>query len=145
MMMGDLPIRVHAESARRKPFWGGEDEAMIMLAYPGGRLASVHLSFNQTPLEDRKVLVFEKGTAVLEADRRLTFNGSVLVEPGPDEGRHYLDEAVEFSRQFREFVLATRGETNRAVLADEGVGLIRTLEAALAAHKSGTVVPVRTA
>lgn len=140
MMMGGLPSRVHAESVRRKSFWGGEDEAMIMLAYPGSRLATVHLSFNQKPVEDRKVLVFENGTAVLEADRKLTFNGEILVEPGADEQRHYLDEAVEFSRQFREFVLATRGEPNRAVLADEGVDLIRTLDAVFEAFKSGQSV-----
>ena len=140
MMMGELPLRVSCESARRQEFWGGADEAMILLSYPGDRLASVHLSFNQDPLEDRKVLVFEKGTAVVEQDRRLLFNGEVLVEPGSDEGRHYLDEAIEFSRQFEEFVRAVRGQNNRSVLAHEGVAVIQTLEAAILANKTHHVV-----
>jgi predicted dehydrogenase len=142
MMMKDLPLRVHAESVRKQEFWGGEDEAMILLAYPGKRIASVHLSFNQDPLEDRKVLVFEKGTAVLERDRKLLFNDQVLVEPGPEEGRHYLDEAVEFSRQFQEFVHAIRNQPNRSVLPEEGVRVMLTLEAALTAHKTQHVINV---
>jgi predicted dehydrogenase len=143
LVMDDDPLRVHAEAVRRKPYWAGEDEAMMLLAYPGDRLASVHLSFNQNPVEDRKVLVFEQGTAVIENDRRLSFNGKTLVEPGIDEDRHYLDEAVEFRRQFREFVLAVQGQPNRSVTADEGVRLIRTLDAVHQAFRTGE--PVRLA
>jgi UDP-N-acetyl-2-amino-2-deoxyglucuronate dehydrogenase len=140
MVMIDDPLRVHAEAVRRQAYWQGEDEAMILLAYPKKRLASVHLSFNQSPVEDRKVLLFEKGTVEIDADRRLTFNGEVQVEPGDDEKRHYLDEAIEFRRQFREFVLATRGERNRSVMQDDGVRLIRTLDAVRKAYFEHTVV-----
>jgi predicted dehydrogenase len=140
MMMEADPVRVHAEAVRRNACWEGEDEAMMLFSYPDRRLATVHLSFNQQPEENRKVLVFETGTAVVVADRHLSFNGKTLVEPGADENRHYLDEAVEFRRQFREFVMATRKQPNLAVSAAEGLRLTRTLDAVLQAFRSGEVV-----
>ncbi|MGF6771780.1 putative dehydrogenase [Paraburkholderia sp. GAS199] len=140
MVMGDDPLRVHAEAVRRNDFWAGEDEAMMLLAYPHKRLASVHLSFNQKPVENRKVLVFERGTAVIDNDTQLTFNGEMLVRQGDDEQRHYLDEAVEFQRQFREFALAIAGEPNHSVSAEEGIRLMRTLDAVHEAMRSGRTV-----
>lgn len=140
MVMRDDPLRVHAEAVRNNDFWAGEDEAMMLLAYPGGRLASVHLSFNQRPVENRKVLVFERGTAVVEHDTQLTFNGDLLVAQGDDEKRHYLDEAIEFQRQFREFALAMAGQPNHSVSADEGIRLMRTLDAVHQAFRSGETV-----
>lgn len=140
MVMRDDPVRVHAEAVRHNNFWAGEDEAMMLLAYPGKRLASVHLSFNQRPVENRKVLVFERGTAVIENDTQLTFNGDLLVAQGDDEKRHYLDEAIEFQRQFREFALAMAGQPNQSVSADEGIRLMRTLDAVHQAFRSGQTV-----
>jgi predicted dehydrogenase len=140
MVMNADPLRVHAEAVRRKDHWAGEDEAMILLAYPGGRLASVHLSFNQKPVENRKVLVFEQGTAIIEHDNHLSFNGTALVEPGEDEHRHYLDEAIEFRRQFREFALAIDGRPNRSVSAAEGLRLMHTLDAVHRAFRTGETV-----
>ncbi|WP_109476334.1 Gfo/Idh/MocA family oxidoreductase [Paraburkholderia sp. C35] len=140
MVMQDDPLRVHAEAVRRNAFWAGEDEAMMLLAYPQGRIASVHLSFNQQPVENRKVLVYERGTAVVDNDTHLTFNGETLVAQGDDERRHYLDEAVEFQRQFREFALAIAGKPNRSVSAAEGIRLMRTLDAVHRAFRSGQSV-----
>jgi predicted dehydrogenase len=140
MVMQADPVRVHAEAVRRNHFWAGEDEAMMLLAYPQRRLASVHLSFNQQPVENRKVLVYERGTAVVENDTHLTFNGETLVAQGDDEHRHYLDEAVEFQRQFREFALAINGQPNRSVSAQEGIRLMRTLDAVHRSFRSGVTV-----
>jgi predicted dehydrogenase len=140
MVMRDDPLRVHAEAVRRNDFWAGEDEAMMLLAYPGKRVASVHLSFNQRPVENRKVLVFERGTAVIENDTHLTFNGELLVAQGDDERRHYLDEAIEFQRQFHEFALAMAGQPNHSVSAEEGIRLMRTLDAVHQAFRSGQTV-----
>ncbi|WP_233838612.1 Gfo/Idh/MocA family protein [Paraburkholderia sp. ZP32-5] len=140
MVMRDDPLRVHAEAVRRNDFWAGEDEAMMLLAYPGRRIASVHLSFNQRPVENRKVLVYEHGTVVIEHDTQLSFNGQVLVRQGDDERRHYLDEAIEFERQFREFALAIAGKPNRSVMAAEGIRLMHTLDAVHRAFGSGQPV-----
>jgi predicted dehydrogenase len=140
MVMQADPIRVHAEAVRRKNYWAGEDEAMMLLAYPGHRLASLHLSFNQDPVENRKVLVYEGGTAVIENDRHLSFNGKTLIEPGADENRHYLDEAIEFRRQFREFSLAVRGQPNRTATAAEGTRMMRTLDAIHKAFRTNETV-----
>jgi|GEM_PF-394936 len=140
MVMRGEPLRVHAEAVRRNDFWAGEDEAMMLLAYPQGRIASVHLSFNQRPVENRKVLVYERGTVVIEHDTQLSFNGEVLVEQGDDERRHYLDEAIEFQRQFREFALALAGQPNRSAMAAEGIRLMRTLDAVHRAFGTGQAV-----
>ncbi|HWU03849.1 MAG TPA: Gfo/Idh/MocA family oxidoreductase, partial [Novosphingobium sp.] len=65
-MGGEDPTRVHVEASRWQSGWQGEDEAMILLAYPGRRMATVHISYNQPVIYDRKVLHFSRG--VLEID-----------------------------------------------------------------------------
>lgn len=140
MVMGELPDRVHAESVRRQDVWSGEDEAMILLAYPRGRLASVRLSFNQQPPVDRKSVLCERGAARFVNDRALWIDERPVVEAAQDEARHYLDGAIEFSRQFAEFVKAARGQPSRSVRHGEGVQLMRVLDAVLEAAASGRVV-----
>ena len=82
-MGGDAPLRVHAEGARHQSGWQGEDEAMITLAYPGRRMASLHLSYNQLPVHDRKVLFFAKGVMEIVHGETLIWNGEAKVVPPP--------------------------------------------------------------
>jgi len=126
----DDPIRVHAEAARWQTGWQGEDQAMILLAYPGRRMASVHISYNQPSIIDRKVLHFSKGVVEIEDGEFLRFNRELLVEPpagvvrdgrvmgGRDLG-HY------FRIQLEEFVDAAHGRPHRSVT---GVQAARTIE-----------------
>lgn len=139
-VMGTDPLRVSAEGIRSRDIWGGYDEAMILLAYPEARLASVHVSFNQFPSEDRKVLVFDKGTVELRNDRQLSFNGELLITAGEDESSHYLDEAVEFRKQVDEFVLAIRGLPNNSVPMHAGARLVETIEATRRALRDRQVI-----
>ncbi len=140
MVMRDPPERIHAEAVRRQDFWSGEDEAMMLLHYPRGRLANVRLSFNQRPEVDRKVVLCEHGSVTFENDRSMWIDGRQVVQPDPEEDRHYLDGAVEFARQFEEFVKAVRGEPNRSVLHREGLQLMRVLDAVLDAASTGKVM-----
>jgi predicted dehydrogenase len=115
LVMGDDdPLRVHCEAARHQTGWQGEDEAMILLGYPGRRMASVHVSYNQPHVTERKTLYFDRGVAEITDGEVLTWNGEVLVdappgcliEPHTMCGRtfgHY------FTGQLADFAAAVRG------------------------------------
>lgn len=132
-MGGDAPLRVHAEGARHQSGWQGEDEAMITLAYPGRRMASLHLSYNQLPIHDRKVLFFENGVMEIIDGETLRWNGEQRVVPPPgmiaDPGRMGgRDLSHYFSNQLTEFAKAMRGEPHRCPSGDEAALGIETLD-----------------
>lgn len=137
MVMGAEPLRVHAESVRRQSFWSGEDEAMILLLYPGNRLASVRLSFNQDPVVNEKRLLFEKASVNILRDRELWVNGKLEVPADPAEDKDYLEGAIEFCRQLEEFAKAIAGRAHRSVLHQEGLHLTRLMDAVLEAAVTG--------
>lgn len=148
-MGADDPVRVHAEATRRQSGWQGEDEAMILLAYPGRRMAQIYISYNQPSVYDRKVLHFSGGVVEIEDGERLLWNGQVLVEPEPGvirdpramDGRrmdHY------FRIQMSEFVAAVRGLPNRSVTGFDtarGIDLIDRVLAAARATSSDAIDP----
>jgi predicted dehydrogenase len=132
---GEQPLNVHAEVARFQHEWDGEDEAMILLRYPGGRLAQVHLSYNQRFVVDRRTVHFDDAMVRIEDGEYLWVNEQLVIEAdapaanakrmgGRDFG-HY------FRTQFEEFVRAVRGEPHRSVLHDEGVHLTRLVQRVL--------------
>lgn len=132
---GEQPVNVHAETSRFQTAWAGEDEAMILLRYPGGRLAQVHISYNQKFIVDRKTVHFDDAMVLIEDGEYARVNDRLVVEPelpvgdtkrmGGRDFNHY------FRIQLREFVAAVRGETHRSVLHDEGVHLTRLLRRAI--------------
>lgn len=131
--MIDDPARVHVEVARHQHGWQGEDEAMMLLGYPGGRMASVHISYNQRDLVDRKLLLFDRGVARIEHGDWLFWNDELQLGappgPGPDSRRMGgRDLTSYFRNQWAEFVAAVRGEPNRSVTHEEGYRLTLTLE-----------------
>ncbi len=146
LAMGDDPLNVHAEAQRWQGDWEGEDEAMILLRYPHGRLASLHLSYNQRFVLDRKTLHFEGAMLRIEDGDFLWVDDRVMVSPGgvspgrvstsgPTSGAaHQMggrDLLQYFRTQFEEFVRAIRGEPHRSVLPDEGVRLTRLVDRVL--------------
>ncbi|MEJ6009774.1 Gfo/Idh/MocA family oxidoreductase [Novosphingobium aquae] len=138
-MNGDVPSRVHAEGARHQSGWQGEDEAMIQLAYPGGRMASLHLSYNQLPIHDRKVLFFERGVMEIVHGETLLWNGEPVIVPPPgmvtDPGRMGgRDLAHYFRNQLIEFAKAMRSEPHRCPTGEEaaqGIELLDRVRASL--------------
>jgi predicted dehydrogenase len=148
-MGGDAPLRVHAEGARHQSGWQGEDEAMIVLAYPGRRMASLHISYNQLPIHDRKVLFFEKGVMEIVHGETLLWNDEEVVTPPPgmvtDPGRmggrslsHY------FTNQLTEFAKAMRGEPHRMPSGDQAaiqIELLDRVRASLRANSAEAIDP----
>lgn len=141
MVLKDDPESVYAAATRRQSDWQAEDEAMIILVYPGKRLVSVHLSFNQTPPHQRKTLCFDGAVVRIDNDREVWLNNKCVFEPDPAEAKHALDGGIEFRRQFEEFVAAVRGRPHRCVLHQDSLRLMRVLDAARRSALSG--VPER--
>lgn len=148
-MEGDRPLRVHAEAARHQSGWQAEDEAMIVLAYPGRRMASLHISYNQSPVHDRKILFFERGVMEIIHGETLLWNGEAVVvppegmvtDPGRLGGR---DLAHYFSGQLREFAKAMRGKPHRLPSGDEAAAQIELLgrvRASLRANSAEAIDP----
>lgn len=144
LVMGeDDPLRVHAEAARHQSGWQGEDEAMILMAYPGRRMASVHISYNQPSVLDRKVLHFEKGVLEIEHGEILSWNGEVLVTPPEGVlvdpramGGRRLDHY--FIGQIREFVRAVRGQAHRCVTGYDAARLIALIDRVKASARANS-------
>lgn len=148
VMGADDPVRVHAEAARHQPGWKGEDEAMILLAYPGRRMASIHISYNQPSVVDRKVLHFDRGVLEIEHGEILSWNGEEIVRPEPGVltnpramgGRtlsHY------FRDQLREFAAAVRGEPHRCPAGRDAarlIGLIDRVKASARANSAADAI-----
>lgn len=128
---------VHAEVARWQSDWDSEDEAMILLRYPGGVFAQVHISYNQRFLVDRKTVHFDDAMLRVENGEWLYQDGRCVVEP-PDADAgdpHRMggrDLGHYFETQFREFAAAVRGEPHRSVLHEEGLRLTRLLDRVIA-------------
>jgi predicted dehydrogenase len=127
MMEGEDPIHVQAMCAKHQSGWLAEDEAVIGLAYPGGRLANVHISYNQEFLVDRRVLYFEHMTARIEDSEFLWLNDDLVISPKViPEPLHFMgarDLTGYFYNQMQEFVRAVRGEKTGCVLHNEGLRL----------------------
>ena len=138
MIMGaDDPLRVHAESVRHRTDWQADDEAMLLLRYPENRLVSVHLSYNQRPHFDRKVLLFDGCVVQIDDDFVVWVDGELVVEPKAGELAEMARPALQFVWQFEEFSKAVRGLESRSVLHPEGVRLMRTVDAAKRAAVTG--------
>jgi predicted dehydrogenase len=132
LAMHDDPIRVHIEAARHQRGWRGEDEVMILMAFPGRRMAQIHLSYNQQPMIDRRIACFDRGVLRIEDSLWLYWNDELRVQPPAAQGNPRTPTgrsmAGFFHTQLAEFVAAVRGEAHRSVLHADGVRLIRTLE-----------------
>jgi predicted dehydrogenase len=133
LVMGDDPLNVHAEAHRFQQDWEGEDEAMILLRYPEGRLASLHISYNQPFVVDRRTMHFEQAMVRIEDGDFLWVDDRAVIEPsGPASAPlHQMggrDLLLYFRLQFAEFVQAVRGAPHRSVLPDEGVRLTRLVD-----------------
>lgn len=143
-MGGEAPARVHAEGARHQSGWQGEDEAMVVLAYPDRRMASLHISYNQLPIHDRKVLFFEKGVMEIVHGETLLWNGDPVIIPPPgmvtDPGKMGgRDLAHYFRGQLEEFSKAMRGEAHRCPSGEEAAVQIELLDRVRASLRANSV------
>lgn len=149
VMGADDPLRVHCEAARLQPGWRGEDEAMILLGYPGRRMASVHVSYNQPWVTDRKTLYFDRGVAEITDGEALTWNGERLVDAPPGAlvspqrmgGRTF---AHCFRDQLADFAAAVRGAPPHSATGTEVarlIGLVDRVRASARANSAAAIDP----
>ena len=133
VMGNENPSRVHVEAARHQSGWQAEDEAMMLLAYPGRKMVSVHISYNQPHVHDQKTLFFDRGVAQIEDGEVLRWNGEVLVEPaagilsdsnkmGGRDLSHY------FRAQLSEFAKAINGEQHHCPTGLDAARLIELID-----------------
>ncbi|MGV3510796.1 MAG: Gfo/Idh/MocA family protein [Novosphingobium sp.] len=143
VMGADDPVRVYAEAARLQSGWQGEDEAMIVMAYPGRRMASVHISYNQPTVQDRKTLYFDTGILEIEHGEILRWNDEVIVMPPPGVlgdprklgGRslsHYFED------QIAEFAKAVRGGPHRMPTGYDAARLIVLIDRVRASARANS-------
>lgn len=119
---GMLPETLDVQSARHQSSWSAEDEAMIQMRYADGTLASVHVSYNQPYMINRKTLHFERALVEIEYGDRLSINGEVVVPSVNDGELHRLggrNGDHYFISQLEQFFLAIRGQPNYSVHARE--------------------------
>ncbi|NLR40435.1 Gfo/Idh/MocA family oxidoreductase [Novosphingobium sp. ERW19] len=143
VMGADDPVRVYAEAARLQSGWQGEDEAMIVMAYPGRRMASVHISYNQPTVQDRKTLYFETGILEIEHGEILRWNDEVIVMPptgvlgdprklGGRSLTHYFEGQIE------EFAKAVRGRPHRMPTGYDAARLIALIDRVRASARANS-------
>ena len=134
LIVGQDPLTVHCQAARFQSGWQGEDEAMILLRYPAGCLASIHVSYNQPSVIDRKTLHFENALVRIENGDELWVGDRLVMGEGTTGAQRMGQRDLQpaFETQLGEFLRAVHGEHNRAVLHDEGVRLTRVLAQILA-------------
>ncbi len=134
---GQRPWRVQATAVRRHQRWEGEDEAALLLDFPGGGIGVGHLSFNAYHGVNERFVVGERGTLHLSNETRLAVDGEVVVDEvyGP-----YLEGGPNFDAQMREFLTAIR-EGRRPIASGSEVRVtVEILEAARRAIQTGAEV-----
>ena len=136
LFMGEDPVRVHVEAARHQGGWQGEDEAMILLRYSDQRMASIHLSYNQAWIVDRKTLHYDKALVLIEDGDALWVNGHCQVHPPArdEEASRRMggrDLSPYFRAQLEAFIHAVWGLENRSVRQHEGRRLIELIDVVL--------------
>ena len=137
LVMDAEAISVQVQAARFQTDWLGEDEAMFLLRYPQRRLASVHLSYNQRFVLDRKTLHFADAMLRIEDGDFLWIDDKLVVQPAQAQNVNLVHQmggrelGLYFRNQFEEFVNAARGLPNRSVLHHEGLRLTQLIDRSL--------------
>ncbi|KXX61623.1 Gfo/Idh/MocA family protein [Rhodococcus sp. LB1] len=136
-LIGSRPTRVYAQTRRLRDLWEGEDEAMMMVEFEDGSLASGHISLNtRVPVNDR-LINGPKGSMRLTDDRNLWLNNTQTVT---EELTPYINGDSSFNNQFREFVDAIRKGRVPQSSAEEARSVVALMEAAHVSQATGQPV-----
>ncbi len=138
-LMGEAPHRVQATAARHNAGWEGEDEAALLLDFPGGGIGVGHLSFNADPGYNERGIIAAGGTMRMTDETKLAVNGHTVVDEtyGP-----YLQGGPNFDAQTREFLTAIREDRQPQAAAAEIRIVIQILEAARRSIAAGAPVSI---
>jgi len=128
-LMGEMPIRVYAQTSRLKPEkWQGEDQATLVMTFADGSTATGHLSFNMRPHVNERWIVGPNGTLHLKHDRTLLQDGESVMEGIMTP---YIEGDESFDAQYREFALAIREGRTPLASGQEVRAVVEILSAAL--------------
>ena len=147
---GETPQDVYCRKCRINPNWEGEDEAVIVLGFSGGRHATIQMSWNTKlrPMENEwdgkgkmlnskdiryeRRIQCEKGTLMLDDELNLSLNGQEIVAGSAFPGN--------FARELAEFANAVRTGSQPMASAREILPLIKVMDAAMASADRGEVI-----
>ncbi len=140
LVVGDVdPVRLHVEAARHQTGWLAEDEAMILMRYPGDVLASIHVSYNQPVTMNRKVIHFEKAVVRIENGDELWIDEKPVLIPerAPSSDEALFNDGIThyFETQLREFARAVRKLDHRSVLHPQALRQARLNRAVIEAAR----------
>jgi len=145
------PRAVSAQMASVNPNWEGEDDAIVLLGFEGGGMASIHLSWNARikPTHSRqevtgriwdskkyavyeRYVIGEKGTVYMNDETELYLNGELIVS-GPQRPSN-------FALQLREFASAIAEGREPLASGREVLKVQETVDAAFRAAREGCTV-----
>ncbi len=151
-MFDARPRTVAAQMASVNPNWQGEDEAIVLLGFDGGGMASIHLSWNARirPTHSRQEVIGR----IWDSSKNAVYERYVIGEKGAlymnDETELYLDGELvvsgpqrpsNFALQLREFASAIAGGREPLASGREVLKVQETVDAAFrAGHEGCTVV-----
>lgn len=136
-LMGETPCRVYAQGYRNNASWPGIDQATLALAFPSGRTATGHLSFNTAPEVNERLIVGARGTMRLRDDRELWLDGAHAVSEEPG---HYLHGGANFVRQLEQLADAIAERREPIASGREVREVVRTIAAARCSLELGAAV-----
>ncbi len=150
-MFDARPRTVAARMASVNPNWQGEDEAIVLLGFDGGGMASIHLSWNARirPTHPRqevtgriwdskknavyeRYVIGEKGALYMDDETELYLDGELIVS-GPQQPSN-------FALQLREFASAIAEGREPLASGREVLKVQETVDAAFRAAREGCTV-----
>jgi predicted dehydrogenase len=120
-----------------------EDTAKIGLRFHGGALASLHLDYNQQPPSHHFEVIGTKGS--LKWD--LADGAVKIYRPEKKDWDEYplpaeWERNVMFMKQMKHFVSVVRGEAEPSCSLDDGVRVMKLIEAVHASQRTGRLIPL---
>jgi predicted dehydrogenase len=150
-MFDARPRTVSATMASVNPTWEGEDEAIVLLSFDGGGMASIHLSWNARikPTHSRqevagriwdskknavyeRYVIGDRGTLYMNDETELYMNGEPVVSG--------VQEPSNFALQLREFASAIAERREPLASGREVLKVQETIDAAFRAARANCTV-----
>lgn len=121
-----------------------EDTAKIGLRFQGGGLGSLHLDYNQQPPEHYFTVIGTKGT--LKWD--LSDGAARIYRPEKKDWDVFplppgWERNVMFMEQMKHFLQVVRGEENPSCTLEDGIRVMKVVEAVHRSQATGRVIEVR--
>ncbi|MCF6378137.1 Gfo/Idh/MocA family oxidoreductase [Nocardioides KLBMP 9356] len=128
------PTRVYAQTRRLRDKWEGEDEAIFVLEFDDGSLATGHITLNAKEPVNLRWVNGPNGSLHLSDDRNLWRDGVPVVG---EEITPYIEGDASFRAQFAEFVNAVREGRPARPSAEDGRRVVAIMEAIQASQEKG--------